>query len=102
MSSSDTLPIAKIVNQANQPLVLIENNWWSYDNFYSINHFLQPKVQIQFLAEGKIIKTIPEVFSNVFLFNPSETLQKQLKKSQNYEIKSIYNGESFLLWKLGK
>jgi hypothetical protein len=74
----------------------------SEGNLYSISQFLEPKVQIQPLREGKMIGKIPEGFSNVFLFNPSETLQAELKKSQNYAIKPIYNRERFLLWKLEK
>jgi hypothetical protein len=49
-----------------------------------------------------MISKIPEGFSNVFLFNPSEILQEKLKKSQNYAIKPIDNRERFLLWKLEK
>ncbi|MDJ0774752.1 MAG: hypothetical protein QNJ49_15220 [Mastigocoleus sp. MO_167.B18] len=47
-----------------------------------------------------MIDKIPDDFSNLFLFNPSEKLQEKLKKNRNYQIQSIYNGEHFLLWKL--
>ncbi|BAZ38565.1 hypothetical protein NIES4101_45040 [Calothrix sp. NIES-4101] len=100
--ASENLPVAKIVNQSEQPLLLIENYWWSEGNLYSMSHFLKPKVKIQALTEGKMISKIPDNFHNVFLFNPSETLQKNIKKSQNYQIKPVYNGKRFLLWKLEK
>ncbi|MBW4601306.1 MAG: hypothetical protein KME29_17460 [Calothrix sp. FI2-JRJ7] len=36
------------------------------------------------------------------MFNPSETLQGKLKKSQIYKIQPVYNRGRFLLWKLEK
>lgn len=100
--ASESLPITKILNQANQPLLLIENYWWSEGNLYSISKFLEPKVIIKALPEGKMISQVSSSFSNVFLFNPSETLQEKLKKSQIYKIQPVYNRGRFLLWKLEK
>lgn len=93
--SSDVIPMAKIVNQANQPLLIVEKYWRSGWNLYSMNKFLEPKVKIKALIEGNMIDEIPREFTNIYLFNPSETLQKNLRNSQKYEIQPVYNGESF-------
>ena len=98
--SSESYPIAKILNQAHQPLLLVENYWKSEGNLYSISSLLNPKLKLQILSQGKMIDKIPDNFSNLFLFNPSEKLQEKIKKNQDYQIKPIYNGEHFLLWKL--
>ena len=98
--SSESYPIAKILNQANQPLLLVENYWRAEGNLYSISSLLSPKLKLQILSEGKMIDKNPDDFSNLFLFNPSEKLQEKLRKNHNYQIQSIYNGEHFLLWKL--
>ena len=100
--SSESFPIAKIVNQANRPILLIENYWWSEGNLYTLSRFLNSNVKLQILSEGEMISKIPDAFNNVFLLNPSETLQEELKKSQDYEIRPIYDRERFLLWKLEK
>ena len=100
--SKESFPVAKIVNQANNPLLLIENYWWSEGNLYSISQFLDPKVQIQLLPEGKMVNKIPDSFSNVFLLNPSATLQEKLENSKSYKIQVVDNLKRFLLWKLEK
>ncbi len=100
--SSESFPIAKIVNQANNPLLLIENYWWSEGNLYTLSRFLNSNVKLQILSEGEMISKIPGAFSHVFLLNPSETLQEEIEKSQKYDIQPIYDRERFLLWKLEK
>ena len=100
--SSDILPIAKIVNQANQPLLLIEKYWRSRGKLYSFSNFLEPKVQIQPLTKGKMTDNIPDSFSNVFVFNPSDILQEKLKESQKYEIQPFYNGDRFQMIEIKK
>ncbi|MDJ0898454.1 MAG: glycosyltransferase family 39 protein [Xenococcus sp. MO_188.B8] len=100
--SKESFPVAKIVNQANNPLLLIENYWWSEGNLYSISQFLDPKVQIQLLPEEKMVNKIPDSFSNVFLLNPSATLQEELENSQSHKIQVVDNIKRFSLWKLEK
>ncbi|MEO1433348.1 MAG: hypothetical protein AAFV71_30630 [Cyanobacteria bacterium J06633_8] len=90
--SSDILPIAKIVNQANKPLLVVEKYWLPSLNLYSLSHFLEPKVQVLPLIEGNMVSTISDGFSNIYLLNPSEILLQKLKKSQKYQIQPIYNG----------
>ena len=93
--SSDIVPMAKIVNQSNQPLLIVEKYYRSGWNLYSMNQFLEPKVKIKPLIEGNMIDEISREFSNIYIFNPSKTLQEKLINSRKYEIQPVYNGKSF-------
>lgn len=65
-----------------------------------MNDFLEPKVRFQFLAE-KNISRIPDGFSDVFLFSPSNELQDRLEKEQKVKLKPVFKG-TLSLWKLEK
>lgn len=98
--SCEIAPIAKTINQANDPIVIIDYNWWSMYNFLSLSNLLEPKVRIQLLTQANLMK-IPEGFSNVFLFTPSDKLQNKLAKEQKFKLESVYQ-QQMSLWKLEK
>jgi uncharacterized membrane protein len=88
--------IAKIINQANSPLLLIDKQ--GRRDGWSISNFLEPKVQVELLNEPNIIK-VPDEFSDVFLFNPAEEWQARLAQKQKFKMKPIYK-KTFSLWRL--
>jgi hypothetical protein len=70
----------------------------------SLTYRLDPKVKLQLVVQPNIPK-IPKGFSDVFLFNPSDTLRNGLEKEQNYRIEPLYERQQPLpasLWKLRK
>ena len=96
--NSESIQIARIVNQANYPLVLVDDYWRSKWNVWSISDFLEPKVRLQLVAEQNISR-IPDGFSDVFLFSPSEELQDGLEKEHKVKIEPVFEG-SLSLWKI--
>jgi hypothetical protein len=45
---------------------------------------------------------IPENFSEVFLYNPSQTLRSRLEKEQNYKIVAAQKNDNIWLWRLAR
>jgi uncharacterized membrane protein len=88
--------IAKIINQANSPLLIFDKQ--GRRDGWSISNFLEPKVQVELLNEPNIIK-VPDEFSDVFLFNPAEEWQARLAQKQKFKMKPIYK-KTFSLWRL--
>jgi len=84
--------IADIVNQTTQPLLIKDGDLITLQ---TLSYLLDPKVQFQLLKESEIAK-IPDGFSDVFLFQPSESLRSGLGRAYNSQIKQIYD----YLWKL--
>jgi len=98
---SEIIPIARTVNQANYPLLLVDDyNWSSKNNVWSIINFLEPKVRLQLVVE-KDISRIPGGFSDVFLFTPSQELEDGIKKEHKVKIYPVFEG-TLSLWILEK
>lgn len=103
--------VARIINQANHPLVISDGNGLIFDhalsNVISLSYLLDKKVKIQLVIEPKIPK-IPDGFSDMFLFTPSETLRDGLEKNSNWKLEPVYSdrksyrGSQVCLWKLSK
>ena len=86
-------PVAKIINQATQPLIVSSNAI----RLTSLSYLLENKVKLQ-VVPGENFPKIPDGFSEIFLFYPSKKLQLNLKKAENYKLDSVYpNGN---LWRL--
>ena len=83
--------IARIINQANEPLLLIYEGF----NPQVLGHLLDPKVRLQLLNESDMPE-ISDDFGDVFLLNPSESSRSELEKAYNSEFKQIYSS----LWRL--
>jgi uncharacterized membrane protein len=85
--------IAKIINQSSYPLLISDNYNDNYEKLLSLSYLLQPKVRLQ-LVKFKSISKIYPGFKNIFLFNPSPTLKKEIEKisipSQNRLQKSTH------------
>lgn len=97
---AENIKIARIVNQAKYPLLIVDNKNWKSMTLWSMNDFLEPKVRLQLVAEQNI-SGIPDGFSDVFLFSPSEEFQDGLEKEHKVKIEPVYEG-TLSLWKLEK
>ena len=86
--SSELPQIAKIINQAKQPLVVIDRSGWSQDNGLSLSYLLDSNVRLQLLAERNLSE-IPKDFQDIFLFAPSKDLLNKIKQKQEFKLKSI-------------
>lgn len=98
--SNSNPPIAQIVNQATQPLLLSKA---AVGSVLSLSYLLEPNVQLQLVFEPNTLR-IPDSFSNIFLFDPfkgSRKLRFQIEKEQNYKTEPVYQGMHWL-WKLAK
>jgi uncharacterized membrane protein len=84
---SSNMQVASIINKSFNPLVVSDS---TFDEILSLSHYLsrghfQINPQCYFcysglkLQQSKIPK-IPDNFSDIFLFNPSENLKKNLEK----------------------
>jgi uncharacterized membrane protein len=95
--------IAYLVNQAEKPLLISDNSTVINDSFacriLSLSYLLAPKVQLQLVTEPNTPQ-IPDNFSDVFLFSPSESLVQRIEKEQNYKTQLAFNRDNFWLWKL--
>ena len=99
--SSESIPIAKILNQAKSPLAIVDDSyWWSKNNVWSMIDFLEPKVKLKLVVEQNIPR-IPDGFSDVFLFSPSEELKSKIKKQNKVKLEPVFEGD-LSLWKLQK
>ena len=85
--------VAKIINQAKQPLIVSSNAI----RLTSLSYLLENKVKLQ-VVPGENFPKMPDGFSEIFLFYPSKKLQLNLGKDENYKLDSVYpNGN---LWRL--
>jgi uncharacterized membrane protein len=90
--------IAGIVNKATQPLLVSDTD---QNYLLSLSYLLDSKVRLQ-LVETPNIPMIPEMFSDVFLYNPSQTLRSRLEKEQNYKIVAAQKNDNIWLWRLAR
>ncbi|URD51098.1 glycosyltransferase family 39 protein [Chroococcidiopsis sp. CCNUC1] len=114
--NQNDLEIARIINQAARPLVVVSNYQSLYDcnatYLFSFSHFLNPNVKL-LLVNQKNIEINADQFSNVFLYNPCGltdfkssfareflALIAQLKTEQNYIIEPINVEQSNVIWSL--
>ena len=98
----DNPQVARIVNQSAKPLVVSKVSTLTIPNVISLSNLLEPKVKLQ-LVSKPTVPTIPEGFSDVFLFGSSEELSPFFDKKRNLKIEPIYNkSQNVSLWKLVK
>ena len=93
--------IASIINKANRPLVISNNYDINLGNLLSISYLLDPKVQLLLVMEPTIPKIIPESFSDVFVFNNSESFLSGIEKEHSSKLELALGGY-YPLWKLKK
>ncbi|MFE1747935.1 glycosyltransferase family 39 protein [Coleofasciculus sp. H7-2] len=87
--------VARIVNQASHPLVISDTK--IPGSVLSLSHLLSPKVQLQLVNKPKTFLAA-DGFSEVFLFDSSDTLREQLERKQGYKFDIAFKGYKFELW----
>ena len=85
--SEDSRPLAAIVNQADNPLVISDA---SVGTVMELSYLLDPKVRLQLVVKSNNIPSIPaNGFSDVFLYRGSKGLRQGLEQEQNYNVEVI-------------
>jgi uncharacterized membrane protein len=75
--------VARVINAAHQPIVLISTLGDALGNAISLSYVLKPDVKMQFV-EDPAVPTLPSQTCEIFLFYPSDDLQQTLV--QNYPV----------------
>ena len=88
--------IAHIINQAEEPLVISDGKPTSV---LSLSYLLAPNVKLQLVKQPNI-PNVSNEFTEVFLFDASETLLKKLQQQKNSRIESLVDKKRAKLWKL--
>jgi uncharacterized membrane protein len=83
--------IAEMINQTNKPLLISDSGIISIQ---ILSHILDPKVRFKIVSQPQI-PTITESFTDVFLFNPSDSLKAGIEQVYNSKLKLLNK----LLWK---
>lgn len=86
--SSYNPQLAGIINQPASPLLVTNTNSLNAIDVLSISHLLEPKVKLK-LTLGSNIGKIPDIFSDVFVYNPSRKLKDELEK--NYQMNQVHD-----------
>ena len=101
--SSYYIPVAEIINQSNNPLVISDG---PVTDTLSFSAWLEPDVHLQLaLRPGQI--RVPDGFDPIFLLNPSKQLRNRLTR-QGYQLTEAYedpnarSGNEYPLWSASK
>ncbi|MBD2529303.1 glycosyltransferase family 39 protein [Nostoc flagelliforme FACHB-838] len=95
------LQVAQIINQSNRPLLISDALGNNYGNVFSLSYLLEPKVRFLLVNNQKTPK-IPNGFTDVFLFNPSDTWRETIEKKYKLKTDIVYSNKYYSLWKLAK
>lgn len=98
----DNIPIARIINQTQSPLVISDSGGSHYINILSLSHVLDPKVKFQLISkidDSTKISSISNSFSDLFLLNPSEILRERLEKEQKFKTNLVFDGSKINPWR---
>jgi uncharacterized membrane protein len=90
-------PVARIINQANYPLVVSDTN--IPGSILSLSHLLSPDVRFQLVTQASMLE-ISEDFSQVFLFDASRALREKIERELEGQFEVAFQGYKFELWKL--
>ncbi|MEG4004553.1 glycosyltransferase family 39 protein [Microcoleus sp. Pol11C1] len=93
--------VAAIFNQAKKPLVITHGGNNITGKILSVSYLLKPQVQFLLAVKPEQV-TIPDGFSDVFLYRPTEALQFELEKVQKYQITPVYKPGDVWLWRVEK
>lgn len=91
--------VAKIINQAETPLLISDSVGINYGNVFSLNYVLQPKVKYLLLSQQNV-PNIPNGFSDIFLLNPSETWRKEIEVKYKTKANVVYSDNHYQVWKI--
>ena len=103
--SYNNLEVARIVNQAQAPLLISSSFGVNFGNTFALSYLLNPKVKLQ-LVTGNTqpdylnIPKIPPGFSDVFILNPSDKFREKIENEYNSKMNLLFNDSFLFLWKL--
>ena len=89
--------VARIINKFSRPLVISDRYGLNPGNLMSLSYRLGPKIRLR-LVDCPNVPTIPDGFSDILLFNPSECLRLKLEADEKSMIEAIY--AHGMLWRL--
>jgi uncharacterized membrane protein len=101
--SYDIPTIAKQINQANQPLIIgtLSTNVGNLGNLLSLSYRIKPEARFQLVVDSKVPQ-LPQDLGEVFLFNPTKTLQAAIEQQYQSKAMQIFKSKFIVLWKLSK
>ncbi|MGB3403194.1 MAG: glycosyltransferase family 39 protein [Microcoleaceae cyanobacterium] len=79
--------IAEIINQANNPLIITDEE---PGRVLSLSHRLNSTVSLQLIPRGSVPTLSKSNSDKIFLFRPSEELKISLEKNSNIQVKKAY------------
>ncbi|RCJ20621.1 hypothetical protein A6S26_25590 [Nostoc sp. ATCC 43529] len=93
--------VARIINQANRPVLISDASGINYGNVFSLSYLLDSKVKFQLLKEQSI-PNIPDAFTEIFLLNPSDIWRQKIETTYNSKTEVVYNDNYYSVWKVLK
>jgi uncharacterized membrane protein len=96
--SDNHVQAAQLINQTHQPLIITSYYRANLGELLSMSYLLNPDVKLQLVSEPDI-PNIPQGFSNIFVFNPSNNLKSGLERNYTTNVEAIAPSE-LQLWKL--
>jgi uncharacterized membrane protein len=96
--------LTAVVNQSQKPLVISAADGINFGTIFALSHTLDPQVKLMLLDSSNSLdmaKIINQTrnFRDVFLLNPSETIQRGFAQ-QNIQMKLVYQDFHLFLWQL--
>ena len=98
----DNPSIARIINQAERPLLIGRLTEDDGRSIISLSYSLDPKVRLQLIYDEFRIPMISSNFNNIFLYNPSDELRERIETEQNLKTELVHEGKRRSLWKLNE
>ncbi|WP_392533323.1 glycosyltransferase family 39 protein [Nostoc sp. C117] len=93
--------VARIINQTDRPLLITDAFGINYGNIFSLSYILEDKVKFE-LLNNQNVPNIPDIFTDIFLLNPSDIWRQKIEATYKYASKVAYSDNNYLLWKLVK
>lgn len=106
-SSSSHPAIAQILNQVENPLLIVQQpdisftgsaNRDAVGRLMSLSHLLNSNIQLQLLQQPESLN-IPSQFQNIFLYLPTKALRQQLEQA-HYRIEPLEPADGAWLWRV--
>ncbi|MBD1804374.1 glycosyltransferase family 39 protein [Microcoleus sp. FACHB-SPT15] len=103
--SYNNLEVARIINQAQVPLLISSSFGVNFGNTFALSYILDPKVKLQIVTGNTQpdylnIPKIPSGFSDVFVLNPSDQFREKIEKEYDTKMNLLFNDSFLFLWKL--
>lgn len=93
--------IAEVINQTPQPLVISNTSATNVGDLISLSYLLDKKVKFQLVVKPNIPQ-IPNGFSHIFLFHPSQGIRQGMEQEYQADVKLVDYPDRIPLWQLVK